>query len=305
MVYQFWTTWHTPCCQAGDIDHLAATFLTAHNIAHGINLRKSPVLQYLYYLAQVHEALLEVFCSPLALLPFYSPEPFSFVIILNLLIKPKPFIYSSTGTTSLNDGQILTMDFFFFFFQIGLAMSPLSNNSLFLDYHRNPFPVFFMRGLNVSLSTDDPLQIHLTKEPLVEEYSIAASVCIGYLSHPPRLPLQEIWKKLHFFFYLQVWKLSSSDICEIARNSVYQSGFSHALKVGWANSVCECFLYILASHGLHACGHKCFFFFSLWDQWISFYFFVLYVLWNRTAFFFFPSFSQDKKSEHTNLSRRL
>ncbi|KAJ8445922.1 hypothetical protein Cgig2_009851 [Carnegiea gigantea] len=96
--------------EAGDIDHLAATFLTCHNIAHGINLRKSPVLQYLYYLAQ-----------------------------------------------------------------IGLAMSPLSNNSLFLDYHRNPFPMFFSRGLNVSLSTDDPLQIHLTKEPLVEEYSIAAS----------------------------------------------------------------------------------------------------------------------------------
>ncbi|XP_022743410.1 AMP deaminase-like isoform X2 [Durio zibethinus] len=126
--------------EAGDIDHLAATFLTAHNIAHGINLRKSPVLQYLYYLAQ-----------------------------------------------------------------IGLAMSPLSNNSLFLDYHRNPFPLFFLRGLNVSLSTDDPLQIHLTKEPLVEEYSIAASV----------------------------WKLSSCDLCEIARNSVYQSGFSHALKSHW------------------------------------------------------------------------
>ncbi|PRQ42902.1 putative hydrolase [Rosa chinensis] len=126
--------------EAGDIDHLAATFLTATNIAHGINLRKSPVLQYLYYLAQ-----------------------------------------------------------------IGLAMSPLSNNSLFLDYHRNPFPIFFLRGLNVSLSTDDPLQIHLTKEPLVEEYSIAASV----------------------------WKLSSCDLCEIARNSVYQSGFSHALKSHW------------------------------------------------------------------------
>ncbi|KAG8374429.1 hypothetical protein BUALT_Bualt11G0130900 [Buddleja alternifolia] len=89
--------------------------------------------------------------------------------------------------------------------EIGLAMSPLSNNSLFLDYHRNPFPMFFLRGLNVSLSTDDPLQIHLTKEPLVEEYSIAASV----------------------------WKLSSCDLCEIARNSVYQSGFSHALKSHW------------------------------------------------------------------------
>lgn len=64
----------------------------------------------------------------------------------------------------------------FSFPQIGLAMSPLSNNSLFLDYHRNPFPMFFARGLNVSLSTDDPLMIHLTKEPLVEEYSIAAQV---------------------------------------------------------------------------------------------------------------------------------
>ncbi|XP_018675357.2 probable AMP deaminase isoform X2 [Musa acuminata AAA Group] len=126
--------------EAGDIDHLATTFLCANNIAHGINLRKSPVLQYLYYLAQ-----------------------------------------------------------------IGLAMSPLSNNSLFLDYHRNPLPIFFLRGLNVSLSTDDPLQIHLTKEPLVEEYSIAASV----------------------------WKLSSCDLCEIARNSVLQSGFSHALKSHW------------------------------------------------------------------------
>lgn len=39
--------------QAGDIEHLAAAFLLCHNISHGINLRKTPVLQYLYYLAQV------------------------------------------------------------------------------------------------------------------------------------------------------------------------------------------------------------------------------------------------------------
>lgn len=45
--------------QAGDIDHLAATFLTSTNIAHGINLRKSPVLQYLYYLAQVRRGRLD------------------------------------------------------------------------------------------------------------------------------------------------------------------------------------------------------------------------------------------------------
>ncbi|XP_024528681.1 AMP deaminase [Selaginella moellendorffii] len=132
--------------EAGDVDHLAAAFLLTHNIAHGNNLRKSPGLQYLFYLAQ-----------------------------------------------------------------IGLSMSPLSNNSLFLDYHRNPFPMFFARGLNVSLSTDDPLQIHLTKEPLVEEYSIAA----------------------------QVWKLSSCDICEIARNSVNQSGFDHGVKCHWLGNNCH------------------------------------------------------------------
>eukprot|EP00899_Mesostigma_viride_P012644 jgi/Mesvir1/21380/Mv20864-RA.1 len=126
--------------EAGDVDHLVSAFFLCHNIAHGNNLRKSPVLQYLYYLTQ-----------------------------------------------------------------IGLGMSPLSNNSLFLDYHKNPFPIFFARGLNVSLSTDDPLMIHLTKEPLVEEYSIAS----------------------------QVWKLSACDICEIARNSVMQSGFSHLTKAHW------------------------------------------------------------------------
>jgi len=43
------------------------------------------------------------------------------------------------------------------------------------------------------------LQIHLTKEPLVEEYSVAA----------------------------QVWKLTATDLCEIARNSVIHSGFPH------------------------------------------------------------------------------
>ena len=43
--------------------------------------------------------------------------------------------------------------------QVGLAMSPLSNNHLFVDYFQNPFPDFFASGLNVSLSTDDPLQV--------------------------------------------------------------------------------------------------------------------------------------------------
>ena len=81
-------------------------------------------------------------------------------------------------------------------------MSPLSNNSLFLNYNRSPLPDYLARGLNISLSTDDPLQFHFTKEPLMEEYSIAA----------------------------QVWKLSSCDMCELARNSVITSGFSHQVS---------------------------------------------------------------------------
>ncbi|XP_037551577.1 AMP deaminase 3 isoform X2 [Nematolebias whitei] len=125
------------CGEAGSITHLVSAFLTADNISHGLNLKKSPVLQYLYYLAQVP-----------------------------------------------------------------IAMSPLSNNSLFLEYSKNPLKEFLHKGLCVSLSTDDPMQFHYTKEPLMEEYAIAA----------------------------QLWKLSTCDVCEIARNSVLQSGLSHQEK---------------------------------------------------------------------------
>ena len=55
-------------------------------------------------------------------------------------------------------------------------MSPLSNNSLFLNYNCSPLPDYLSRGLNISLSTDDLLQFHFTKEPVMEEYSIAAQV---------------------------------------------------------------------------------------------------------------------------------
>ncbi|CAJ0566940.1 unnamed protein product, partial [Mesorhabditis spiculigera] len=88
------------------------------------------------------------------------------------------------------------LQYLYYLVQMGIAMSPLSNNSLFVSYQRNPMHEFMQKGLNVSLSTDDPLQFHYTKEALMEEYSIAA----------------------------QVWKLSSCDMCELARNSVLQSG---------------------------------------------------------------------------------
>ena len=125
------------CGEAGPVQHLVAGFMMSESIAHGLLLRKVPVLQYLYYLCQ-----------------------------------------------------------------IGIAMSPLSNNSLFLNYNRSPLPEYLARGLHISLSTDDPLQFHFTKEPLMEEYSIAT----------------------------QVWKMSSCDMCELARNSVLMSGFSNEVR---------------------------------------------------------------------------
>jgi AMP deaminase len=97
------------------------------------------------------------------------------------------------------------MQYLFYLSRIGMGITPLSNNALFCKYEDNPFPTFFRRGLNVTLSTDGPLQFHHTQEPLVEEYSTA----------------------------LKYWQLSVVDACEIARNSVLISNFSSARKAQW------------------------------------------------------------------------
>jgi len=60
------------------------------------------------------------------------------------------------------------LQYLFYLKQIGVAMSPLSNNALFLTFERNPLPDFFKAGLNVSLSTDDPLQFHFTKVRIID-----------------------------------------------------------------------------------------------------------------------------------------
>ncbi|KAF8885708.1 hypothetical protein CPB84DRAFT_1816803 [Gymnopilus junonius] len=101
--------------------------------------------------------------------------------------------------------KVPALQYLFYLKQIGIAMSPLSNNALFLTYERNPLPDFFKTGLNVSLSTDDPLQFHFTKEPLLEEYSVAA----------------------------HIYKLPQSSLGELARNSVRQSGFEMSIKRHW------------------------------------------------------------------------
>lgn len=60
--------------------------------------------------------------------------------------------------------QLPVFQYLWYLAQQGIAMSPLSNKSLFLtSYAAHPFLDFFYQGLNVSLSTDGPLQFHLTR----------------------------------------------------------------------------------------------------------------------------------------------
>lgn len=68
--------------------------------------------------------------------------------------------------------QVPVLQYMYYLAQIFIAMSPLSNNSLFLRYHRNPLPDYFYRGLRVTLSTDDPLQFHYTKVFLMRTLKI-------------------------------------------------------------------------------------------------------------------------------------
>lgn len=109
-------------------------------------------------------------------------------------------------------------------------MSPLSNNSLFLEYSKNPLREFLQKGLCVSLSTDDPMQFHYTK---VGNPSMAVCVCVcmspvkcSFTNTALEIPSQEALME-EYAIAAQLWKLSTCDLCEIARNSVLQSGLSH------------------------------------------------------------------------------
>jgi len=110
---------------------------------------------------------------------------------------------------SINHGLLLDMQvslqYLYYLDQVGLSISPLSNNFLFRKIGDNPFPKFFRRGMNVTISTDDPLLFHMSDDALLEEYSVARAS----------------------------FDLSMTDIMEIARNSVLQSGFEDSFKEKW------------------------------------------------------------------------
>uniref|UniRef100_A0A8C1LES7 AMP deaminase n=1 Tax=Cyprinus carpio TaxID=7962 RepID=A0A8C1LES7_CYPCA len=110
------------CGEAGPIHHLVSGFMLSENISHGLLLRKAPVLQYLYYLAQV-----------------------------------------------------------------GIAMSPLSNNSLFLSYHTHTHS---HRHYNVE--TTDTIKTKFTLKCLIIN-NLIFPLYVVFLKYNPNFSSKNIY----------------------------------------------------------------------------------------------------------------
>jgi len=112
------------------------------------------------------------------------------------------YILCESIAHGINLDQQVSLQYLYYLDQVGMSCAPLSNNFLFRKIGDSPFLKFFRRGLNVTLSTDDPLLFHMSDDPLLEEYSVARAT----------------------------FDLSMTDMMEIARNSILQSGFEEEFK---------------------------------------------------------------------------
>lgn len=164
------------CGEAGPIHHLVSGFMLSENISHGLLLRKVwPHYHHLKQLISQKWRIEYTICKSSTYLDHWvtGESWWNNIISLNARnknqgcsIKCTPssvIVYLNTQTCFLCVPQAPVLQYLYYLAQIGIAMSPLSNNSLFLSYHRNPLPEYLSRGLMVSLSTDDPLQFHFTK----------------------------------------------------------------------------------------------------------------------------------------------
>ena len=115
------------------------------------------------------------------------------------------YILCQSINHGVNLDRQVSLQYLYYLDQVGLSVSPLSNNFLFRKIATSPFPKFFKRGLNVTISTDDPLLFHMSDDALLEEYSVARAT----------------------------FDLSMTDMSEIARNSVLQSDFEADFKLKW------------------------------------------------------------------------
>jgi len=112
------------------------------------------------------------------------------------------YMLSESIAHGINLDMQVSLQYLYYLDQVGLSTSPLSNNFLFRKIGDSPFLKFFRRGLNITLSTDDPLLFHMSDDALLEEYSVARAT----------------------------FDLSMTDMMEIARNSILQSGFEEDFK---------------------------------------------------------------------------
>jgi AMP deaminase len=112
--------------------------------------------------------------------------------------------YSVNHGLRLNFNKVV--QYLFYLTQIHVTMSPIFESKVFLDHSSShPFHKFFRRGLNLSISTANPLLAHLTNEPFLEEISVL----------------------------MQVQNLNPADIAELMHNAVLASGFPYTTKENW------------------------------------------------------------------------
>jgi AMP deaminase len=112
------------------------------------------------------------------------------------------FLFANGISHGINLEHQPVLQYLYYLADFPISVSPISNACLFLPYAKNPFPMMFKRGLRVTLTTDDPLQFHMSNQPLLEEYITAK----------------------------HAWSLTMTDLSEIARNSVLISSARHELR---------------------------------------------------------------------------
>lgn len=95
------------------------------------------------------------------------------------------------------------IEYLYYLSQVGIGNAPTSTNYLWIPYEDEPFYNYFSRGQLISINSDNPAQFGFTADSLFEEYTTDA----------------------------KVWKLSNSDLSEIARNSILISNFPHEVSL--------------------------------------------------------------------------
>ncbi|CAI4043682.1 metallo-dependent hydrolase superfamily protein SKDI_10G1430 [Saccharomyces kudriavzevii IFO 1802] len=141
------------------------------------------MIQYLFYLFQI-----PILAAPLSSVSLLNSQKFSPVNSKSMLLDHDYHDYlKDRAITKINPSRDIT---------VGEQRS----------YETNPFMKMFKMGLKISLSSRSILyNSSYTLEPLIEEYSVAASI---YLLNP-------------------------TDLCELARTSVLSSGYEGWYKAHW------------------------------------------------------------------------